>query len=107
MTQSPDFDADPIRMLHIDFVGGPYDGHVETYHTSARLLPKEVTWRVGADVLRRLHDGGHDSNSDPHQSVTSVALYARETAGETYRYRFVGAVSIKQLTDSIRDHEER
>lgn len=107
MTQSPDFDADPIRLLHIDFVGGPYDGHVETYHTSARLLPKEVTWRVGADVLRRLHDGAHDSNSDPHQSVTSVALYARETAGETYRYRFVGAISIKQLIDSIRDHEER
>ncbi len=107
MTQSSDFDADPIRLLRIDFVGGPYDGHVETYHTSARLLPKEVTWRVDADVLRRLHDGGHDSNSGPRQFVTSVAFYARERAGETYRYRFVGAVSIKQLTDSIRDHEER
>ena len=107
MTQSPDFDADPIRLLRIDFVGGPYGDRVETYYTSAPLLPKEVTWCVGADVRRRLHDGGHDSIFDPHQSVTSVAFYARETAGETYRYRFVAAVSIKQLTDSIRDHKER
>ncbi|QEF97362.1 hypothetical protein Mal15_14020 [Stieleria maiorica] len=106
MTQSPDFDADPIRLLHIDFIGGPYDGHVETYHTRARLLPKELTWRVGADALRRLKDAGHDSNSDSHQSVTSVALYARETTGDTYRYRFVATISIKQLTDSIRDHED-
>jgi hypothetical protein len=107
MTQSPDFDADPIRWLHIEFVGGPYDGHVETYHTCARLLPREVTWRVDVDLIRALHDGGDGSNSDPQRSVMSVALYTRETANQTYRYRFSGAISIKQLTDSIRDHEER
>ena len=107
MTQSPDLDADPIRLLNIEFVGGPYDGHVETYYTCARLLPSEVTWLVGADAFRVLLGGGHDSNTDPRQSLTSVALYARETANETFRYRFVGAISIKQLTDSTRDHEER
>ena len=107
LTQSPDLDADPIRLLNIQFVGGPYDGHVETYHTCARLLPSEVTWLVSADAFRVLHGGDHDSSTDPRQSLTSVALYARETASETYRYRFVGVISIKQLTNSIRDHEER
>ncbi len=106
MSLTSEFDADPIRWQHIEFVGGPYDGHVESYHTRARLLPREVTWRVDADVIRTLHDIGQESDSDPHQSITSVAIYARETANETYRYRFVGAISIKQLADSIRDHKE-
>ena len=107
MTQSPDLGAGPIRLLNIEFVGGPYDGHVETYHTCARLLPSEVTWLVNADAFRVLHGGDHDSSADPRQSLTSVAFYARETASGTYRYRFVGAISIKQLTNSIRNHEER
>lgn len=107
LTQSPAFDADPIRLFSIEFVGGPYDGHFQTYYTCARLLATEVTCRVGPDVFQRLHEFDHDLNCGPHQSVTSVALYQRETANETYRYCFVAAVSVKQLTDSIRDHEER
>ena len=107
LTQSPDLDADPIRLLNIEFVGGPYDGHVETFHTCARLLPSEVTWLVGADAFRVLHGDGRDLNTDPRRLLTSVALYARETANDTFRYRFVGAISSQQLTDSIRDYQER
>lgn len=94
-------------MLNVEFIGGPYDGHVETYHTCARLLPSEVTWLVSADAFRLLHGVDHDLCTEPRQSLSSVALYARESASVTYRYRFVGAISVKQLTNSIRDHEER
>jgi hypothetical protein len=97
---------DPIRLLSIEFIGGPYDGHTETYHTCARRLPSEVTWLVSADAFRLLHGDGHDTNTDPRRSLTSVALYSRETANETFRYRFVGTIAIEQLTNSIREHDE-
>ncbi len=52
MNQESDFGEDPIRLLSIGFVGGPYDGHTESYYTCSTLLPKEVLWLVGADALR-------------------------------------------------------
>jgi hypothetical protein len=76
VTQSPDVDMDPIRLLNIEFIGGPYDGHAETYHTCARRLPREVTWLVSVDAFRLLHGDGHDMNTDPRRSLTSVALEA-------------------------------
>ena len=93
-------------MLSIEFVGGPYDGHSESYYTCSRLLPKEVLWLVGADAFRLLSGDGLQIDVDPRRSITSVALYSREDAGSTYRYRFVNVISIKQLTDSIRSHKE-
>jgi hypothetical protein len=69
------------------------------------ILMNLYDWFVGCFSTRQKSLGIY--NTDPRRSLTSVALYARETANDTFRYRFVGAISIQQLTDSIRDYQER
>lgn len=104
MKQNFESADDPIRLLSIEFIGGPYDGHTESYYTCSKLLPKEVPWLVGADAFRLLSGDGLQIDVDLRRSITSVALYSRKEAGRTFRYRFVNVISIKQLTDSIRSN---
>ena len=106
MKRSRESENEPIRLLDVEFVGGPYDGHQETYHTCARRLPQDVVWLVGADAFRMLDGEGHQLKIDPRRSLTSVALYSREPAGESFRYRFVGVISVKRLTESINSNQE-
>ena len=106
MKKESESEGDPIRLLSIEFIGGPYDGHTESYYTCLKLLPKQVLRLVCADAFRLLSGDGLQIDADPRRSITSVALYSREEAGRTFRYRFINVISIKQLTDSIRSNKD-
>jgi hypothetical protein len=98
MNQKRDGDDNRIRFLEIEFVGGPYDGHKESCFTRPIHLPADVVWLVCEDVFRLL-DG---KDRCPGGAMTSVALYKLDADSGTCRYRFAGAVSVKQLTHSMR-----
>ena len=108
MNQSRKESVDRNHLLTIQLVGGPYDGHQETRLSRAELLPQNVVWFVGEDVFRTL-DG--ISPSGCHRGTfTSVAIYLLECdapeEGETFRYRFTGAVSVNQIIESISTEQE-
>jgi hypothetical protein len=91
---------DRMRCLEIEFVGGPYDGHKVMRRTRPERLPKDLVWLVGEDTFRLIGEVNRPSRRS-NRSLTSVALYSLEEADREYRYRFVGAVSIDKLMDSI------
>ena len=58
----------------IDFIGGPYDGHVLQCLTQPVHLAANVVWLVCEDAFRML-DG---KESCPRGSIMSVAIYELE-----------------------------
>ena len=86
-------------MFEIEFVDGPYDGYKEPCSTWPVHLPANVMWLVCDDVFRLLNGKEHR----PGGRITSVALYELEVGGGACRYRFASAISIKELTDSMRE----
>ena len=84
-------------MFEIEFVGGPYDGHKEPSFTRPVQLPTDVIWLVCEDVFRLLNGKGHRTGG----RITSVALYELEVRNAAVRYRFAGAASVNELTDSM------
>jgi hypothetical protein len=83
-----------VRLLKVEFIGGPYDGHQEPCFTRPDHLPADVVWFVCEDVFRLLNGKGGCLGG----SLTSVALYELELATGECRYRFTGAISIKEIT---------
>ena len=90
-----------IRVLEIEFIGGPYDGHKEPCFTSPTHLSAEVVWLVCDDAFRLLAGKDHHSGG----SLTSVAVYELEVSNGRFRYWFARAISVKELTHSIRETE--
>ena len=101
MKETADSDRDRMRSLEIEFIGGPYDGHMEPRFTWPAHLPADVVWLVCEDAFRLLHGNDHR----PCGSLTSVALYELEVGSGRSRYRFLRAISVKELTDSMRETE--
>ena len=87
-------DDDRLRVLEIEFLGGPYDGHKEPCFAQPVHLPADVVWLVCEDVFRLL--AGEDYHLGG--SITSVALYELEQANGACRYRFAGAISGREFT---------
>jgi hypothetical protein len=72
----------------IELVGGPFDGHVETFHCDPEQLPWALSWPVNRSVFRLLSD----KREWPTRPFTSVALYQRSRRGDAWCYDFVGAL---------------
>jgi hypothetical protein len=87
------------RCSAIEFIGGPYDGHVLQCLTQPVHLPANVVWLVCEDAFRML-DG---KESCPRGSITSVAIYELEITNTVIRYRFARAISVNKLTRLMRD----
>lgn len=85
------------RRYRIEFIGGPFDGHVELFPTPAEQLPQDLMWFVCADVFHVL-DGKNECAKQP---ITSIAVYERKWRRGTWCYLFVGAMSPKQLSKQL------
>ena len=83
-------------MFEAEFIGGPYDGHKELLASGPPA--EELAWIVCEDVFRLL--AGKDRRK--HGAITSVAIYELEIVDGLFRYRFLGAISFKELVDSVR-----
>ena len=83
------------RGLRIEFIGGPYDGHEQSWFASPHQLPAEVMWFVCKDAFRLLN--GEEARRPTTGMFTSVALYKLEVANDVYRYRFVRALPVNDL----------
>ena len=91
------------RPTVIEFIGGPYDGHKEPCLTQTARLPADVVWCVCDDAFRMLEG----EESQPGGSITSVAVYRLAVTHGAPLYRFAGAISANELTDTIRGIELR
>ena len=85
-----------VQMLEAEFIGGPYDGHKESLGSACP--PEQLAWIVCEDVFRLL--AGKDGRE--RGTITSVAIYELEVVDGLFHYRFLGAISFKELADSVR-----
>ena len=86
------------RCLCVEFTGGPYDGHEQSWFALPTRLPVEVLWLVCEDAFRLLNG----ETRRPAGVFTSVALYELVIANGAYRYRFVRALPVNDFIDSQR-----
>ena len=73
----------------IEFINGPFDGHVELVSSSVERLPGSIVCYVSENVFR-LFEG---LCRLPSSAFTSVAVYQREDRGDRTTYRFAGAIA--------------
>ncbi len=83
-------------MFEVEFIGGPYDGHKEVLGSGPPA--EELAWIVCEDVFRLLAG----KNCRKRGRITSVAIYELEVVDGLFHYRFLGAISFKELLDSVR-----
>ena len=83
-------------MLEVEVLGGLYDGHKESLGSACPA--EQLAWIVCKDVFRLL--AGKDRLK--HGAITSVAIYELEVVDGLFHYRFLGAISFKELADSVR-----
>lgn len=89
--------------LEIEFIGGPYDGYREFCFTRPTHLPVDVVWFVCEDIFERLGRQRVDAKQyRSGGSLTSAALYELEGKNGAHRYRFVGAISVRELSLCMR-----
>ena len=98
MKQRRNGDGAEVCSSDIEFIGGPYDGHTQPCLTRVHL-PAEVAWLVCEDAFRLL-DG---KDSRPRGSIASIAIYKLDDGDGSLQYRFARAMSVRELTISIRD----
>lgn len=77
----------------IEFLGGPFDGHVASYSGAADQLPEDVLAPVSENMFRVLN-GRMPEDGWP---VTSMVIYERQLRGARWYYVLVGAVSPAQV----------
>ena len=84
----------------IEFTGGPFDGHLQRYHSTPQRLPTEVVWLVSAEAFRQI------ARSPPRTSsfsgtLSSAALYELDIASALPKYRYAGSISAQSLRIAI------
>jgi hypothetical protein len=77
----------------VEFMGGPFDGHVELLPTERGDLPEHVLCYVSENLFRQLH--GQENVS--RFTVTSVAIYMLLLHNGGWAYIFVKAVAPDSL----------
>lgn len=97
MNKASEGNHDRMRLLEIEFIGGPYDGHNEPCFGRPVQLPADVIWLVCDDAYRLIDGKDHRGSG----SITSVAFYELDVGNGTCKYRFAGAISVTALTRSI------
>ena len=83
-------------MFEVEFIGGPYDGHQG--FLSSEYPAEELAWMVCEDVYRLL--AGRERRN--RGTMTSVAIYELDVVDGLFQYRFLRAISVNELTDSVR-----
>jgi cobyrinic acid a,c-diamide synthase len=81
------------RSCVIEFVGGPFDGHVQYVSLQPSELMELVTLPVNENVLRLV-------NGEPigqRAAATSLATYERDLDLQSPRYYFLGSIPADQL----------
>lgn len=81
------------EFCRIEYIGGPFDGHVEVFAVPDAQLPQDLIFFVSSDGSKIL-DGRRVRR---RHSVTSIALYERQRRCGSWNYGFVGAISPKSL----------
>lgn len=79
----------PDCQTTVEFVGGPFDGHVESYSDSTRKPPEFLLFCITENAFRFIHGRKPKHNPTP----TSIAIYGRYRRGDRWVYDFLQAVA--------------
>lgn len=76
----------------IEFIGGPFDGYVETLSTRPENLPDHLVCYISRSTFRGL------SGQETRQfSATSIAIYSRVLRHDEWAYVFAKAVAPRRV----------
>lgn len=81
----------PPRIIQIQFVGGPYDGHVQPFNDPG--LIERLALPVHESVLLLLKGKKLGLPS----AINSIARYQLQRTGDAWQYHFVELVSAKDI----------
>jgi hypothetical protein len=73
----------------VQFLGGPFDGHVQAVRLPRGSLAKLVALPVSREIFQMLSG----NRPAPHTPVTSEALYQLDATAHEPCYRFVRSVT--------------
>lgn len=79
-------------LFWVEFVGGPFDGHVQAFPQSPERLVKAAAFPINANTLPVLSG----ESAGPRAKTTSVAFYELCATGGAWWYHFVGSKSPDQ-----------
>jgi hypothetical protein len=79
------------RIVHIQFVGGPYDGHVQPFGDPG--LIQQLSLPVNENLLPLLKG----ETLRPSTPINSLARYRLRQVGENWQYQFVELLSAKEI----------
>ena len=82
-------------MSQVEFIGGPYDGYRDDL--GANRPAEELAWLVCRDVFRLFTE----QKCKGRGTITSIAIYELEVADGQFQYRFVRAISSRDLADDV------
>ena len=85
--------SNPDEMT-IEFVGGPFDGHMET-RSIDETWPSNIVWLVSDNVFRLLRGESHQLDAP----ITSVAVYQWVQRETGWQYVFAAAMSPESLRE--------
>jgi hypothetical protein len=81
------------RGTEVNFIGGPYDGHIQTFVVPSDRLFRKMAVPVNRNVFRALAG----IPRGPEEPATSVAIYELEEQNGQLQYRFSEARRAKEL----------
>jgi hypothetical protein len=76
----------------IEYIGGPFDGHLQNYIFPSSRLPCDVVWLVTSDAFQQINTHCQAVRSVGGR-LTSAAVYELDTVSEPSVYRHVGSIS--------------
>ncbi len=79
------------RIVQIQFVGGPYDGHVQAFGDPGLL--NHLSLPVSENILPLLKG----EMLGPSTPINSLARYALRKVGDDWQYQFVELMSAKEF----------
>jgi hypothetical protein len=90
----------PSRILQIQFVGGPYDGHIQPFGDPG--LIQQLSLPVNENMLPLLKG----EKLGPSSPINSLARYRMRQVGDDWKYEFVELISAKEIDfEAMRDGE--
>jgi hypothetical protein len=82
------------RRESIEYLYGPFDGHVEYTRTQCDEFPKELLCLVNENAFRLIEN----QMPVPHVACNSIAIYERVKRNKSWFYLFRGAIPTKEIT---------
>ncbi len=81
----------PPRIIQIQFIGGPYDGHLQPFGDSG--LIQQLSLPVNENMLPLLKG----ESLGPSTPINSLARYRLRQVGDDWKYEFVELISAKEI----------